>query len=199
MGSYSILSPPVRYPEPLTGKLLIASPVLADTPFAGAVVYICAHSDEGGAMGFIVNHHLSRFAADEIFEQLHISSLSSPGCITISSGGPLEPTRGFVLHSSEWQSEGGLSVTPDVTLSASVSVVKNMAEGTGPRWALLVMGHSSWISGQLEEEILLQNAWLVAPFSAEIVFGRDFEHKWRHALASIHLDPSQLTGQTGRG
>lgn len=198
MGSHSSLPSVVRFAESLTGKLLIASPVMVGTPFAGAVIYICAHSDEGGAMGFVINHHLPKKVVDDLLEQLQIAQMSSVHRVLVSAGGPVDITRGFILHSGEWQSEDGLSVTPDVTLSASISVLKEMAEGHGPRQALLAMGHASWVPGQLEEEVLLQNSWLIAPFSRDILFGKDFEQKWRQALASINFDPSQLTGQTGR-
>ena len=183
--------------SPLVGQVLVASPALAQTPFAGTVIYLCAHTVEGGAMGLVVNRRLPKPGFDEVLEQLEITPIPPLRRIGVSAGGPLDVTRGFVLHSSEWQSEGGLAITPDITLSASPSVLQKLAEGAGPQDAILAMGHASWRAGQLEEEILQQDAWLVAPALRDIVFGQEFSGKWRQALAAINLDPVQLTGQTG--
>ena len=40
----------------LVGKLLIAMPDMADPRFARSVIFMCAHSAEGG-MGLIINRH----------------------------------------------------------------------------------------------------------------------------------------------
>ncbi|OUJ04686.1 YqgE/AlgH family protein [Acetobacter cibinongensis] len=194
---YTSSSPMADQVPSLAGQLLVASPALGDTPFACTVIYLCAHTVDGGAMGFVVNRRLPAPGLDELLEQLHITPVPPVRRIGVSAGGPLDVTHGFVLHSSDWESEGGLAITPDVTLSASLAVLQTLAEGAGPRNALLAMGHASWSAGQLEEEILQQDAWLVAPATPEIVFGQDFDGKWRQALAAINLDPVQLTGQTG--
>ena len=45
----------------LTGKLLVAAPVLNDDDIFGrSVVYICSHSNRG-AMGVIINKPLEKF------------------------------------------------------------------------------------------------------------------------------------------
>ncbi|MCP1216265.1 MAG: YqgE/AlgH family protein [Acetobacter orientalis] len=183
--------------SPLVGQVLVASPALAQTPFACTVIYMCAHTAQGGAMGLVVNRRLPKPSFEELLAQLDITPSPPLRRIGVSAGGPLDVTRGFVLHSSDWQGTDGLAVTPDVTLSASPLVLQKLAEGEGPHDAILAMGHASWGAGQLEEEILQQDAWLVAPALPEIVFGQDFSSKWRQALAAINLDPLQLTGQAG--
>ena len=39
----------------LTGQLLVAMPQMSDPFFDHSVVYLCAHSEEDGAMGLVVN------------------------------------------------------------------------------------------------------------------------------------------------
>lgn len=179
------------------GQLLVASPALAQTPFAGTVIYLCAHTAYGGAMGLVVNRRLPKPGFDELLQQLEITPMPPLRRIGVSAGGPLDITHGFVLHSSDWHSEGGLAITPDITLSASPVVLQDLAKGKGPQEAILALGHASWAAGQLEEEILQQDAWLVAPPVRDIVFGQEFGGKWRQALAAINLDPVQITGQIG--
>lgn len=193
----SLLRQSTQPGQSLTGLLLVASPALADTPFARSVIYLCAHAHDGGAMGFVVNHRLPKAALDEVLDQLEIGQLPPHSRVGICAGGPVEETRGFVLHSADWKTEGSLVVGDDIALSASLDVLKESMAGRGPRDALLAMGHASWGAGQLEEEIFRHDAWLLAPASREIVFGADYAAKWRQALASIDLDPVRLTGQTG--
>ncbi|KXV50890.1 YqgE/AlgH family protein [Acetobacter tropicalis] len=193
----SLLQQSIQPGHSLTGLLLVASPALGDTPFARTVIYVCAHAHEGGAMGLVVNRRLPKPGLNDVLEQLEIGPIPPLRRIGVCAGGPVDETRGFVLHSSDWKSEGSLSVTGGVTLTASLDVLKDIAEGSGPEDALLAMGHASWGTGQLEEEIFRHDAWLLAPPSREIVFGQDYGAKWRQALAAIDIDPVRLTGQTG--
>ncbi|MEL7179277.1 MAG: YqgE/AlgH family protein, partial [Pseudomonadota bacterium] len=55
----------------LVGKLLIAMPDMSDPRFAKSVVYMCAHSDEGG-MGLIVNRPQPEVKFAKLLEQMEI-------------------------------------------------------------------------------------------------------------------------------
>ena len=180
----------------LTGRLLIAMPALVSSPFAQAVVFLCAHSTEDGAMGLVVNRRLSQPGFDELLEQLGVAPTPPRRRITLCAGGPVENSRGFVLHSADWTGDGSLAVDEGIVLTASLDVLKVIADGSGPRQALLALGHATWAPGQLEEEIQ-QNAWLSAPSSDKILFGADHESKWRRALASLNIDPIRLSNRVG--
>lgn len=105
--------------------------------------------------------------------------------------------RGFVLHTSDWSGDGSLPVDRTTTLTASLDVLRDIADGNGPAHALLAMGHASWEAGQLEEEMLHHDAWIAAPATEKIVFGADHNAKWRQALASVHIDPAWYSSATG--
>ncbi|GBQ37385.1 hypothetical protein HLH34_08725 [Gluconacetobacter azotocaptans] len=179
--------------DTLTGSLLVATPALADSPFARSVVYLCAHVPGQGAMGLVVNRRLPQPGLDDVFEQLGIAPVPPRSRIDLCAGGPTDSSRGFVLHSADWSSDGSLAVDDTTTLTASLDVLKDIAEGAGPRRALLALGHVSWQDDELEDQIIHQNAWLPAPASDAIVFGTDHAAKWRQALAAIHLDPMRLS------
>ena len=138
----------------LTGMLLVATPVLEGTSFARTVIYMCAHTTDGGAMGLVVNRRLLRPDLEELLEQLQIKPFPPIRRVGLFSGGPVNEEHGFVLHSSDWNGEESIRVTENMTLTASKDILKEIAEGNGPQDALLVMGHSGWAAGQLEEEIL---------------------------------------------
>jgi putative transcriptional regulator len=179
----------------LTGQLLIAMPAMADPRFVQTVIYLCAHTDEG-AMGIVLNRPLAKPNFDELLRQLKVEPVPPARRIQLCSGGPVDNGRGFVLHTTDWTGEGSLHVTDDVALTASLDVLKAIAEGGGPREGLLALGYAGWGPGQLDDEIR-QNAWLSAPGDEAVVFRVDHESKWRRALAALRIDPLLLSGQAG--
>ena len=180
----------------LTGHLLIAMPALVSSAFAQTVIFLCAHSMEDGAMGLVVNRRLSQPGFDELLEQLGVAPPPPRRRIMLCQGGPVENSRGFVLHSADWTGDGSLAVDDRVVLTASLDVLKVIANGAGPRQALLALGHATWAPGQLEQEIQ-QNAWLSAPASDGIVFGAEHDSKWRRALSLLNIDPIRLSSVSG--
>lgn len=180
----------------LTGHLLIAMPSLQDRTFSQTVIFLCAHSVEDGAMGLVVNRRLTEPGFDDLLAQLEIAPAPPRRRVALCIGGPVESSRGFVLHSSDWSGDGSLTVDDGIVLTASLDVLREIAEGHGPRQALLALGHAAWGPGQLESEIR-QNAWLPAPASEAIVFGTDHDRKWRRAFADLGVDPLRLVGEVG--
>ena len=180
----------------LTGQLLIAMPSLADRNFTQTVIFLCAHSLKDGAMGLVVNRRLAEPGFDDLLAQLEIAPTPPRRRIVLCSGGPMESSRGFVLHSSDWTGDGSLTVDDGIVLTASLDVLREIADGQGPQKALLALGHAAWGPGQLESEIR-QNAWLSVPAVDAIVFGSDHERKWRRALATLGVDPLRLVSEAG--
>lgn len=180
----------------LSGKLLIAMPGMGDPRFEHAVVYICAHSEEG-AMGLIVNKPAPELRFSDLLEQLEIPLGDGYRDIRVHFGGPVETGRGFVLHSSEYQSEAGtLEVDAATSMTATTDVLADMAAGHGPELSFMALGYSGWGPGQLESEIL-DNGWLTGDAREDILFGRANEHKWTAALKSLGVDPLTLSSTAG--
>ena len=181
----------------LTGKLLVAAPALAETFFERTVIYVCAHSLQDGAMGLIVNRRLSQPGLDDLFAQLGIEPNPPERRIGVCMGGPVEHSRGFVLHSADWAGEGSLDVDGQTSLTASLDILRELAAGQGPKRAMMALGHAAWSSGQLEQEILRDSSWFVAPAMDDIVFGTDHARKWRKALEAIDIDPLLFSASVG--
>lgn len=179
----------------LTGSLLVAMPSMEDPRFAHSVIFICAHTSEA-AMGIVVNRPLSRPTFEDILRQHDIAPQPPARRVRVCAGGPVEDGRGFVLHTSDWTSDGTLRVTDDLALTASLDVLKALAEGQGPRAGVLALGYAGWGPGQLDQEVQ-QNAWLSVPADETIVFDGDTDTKWRRALAKLHIDPLLLSGDAG--
>jgi putative transcriptional regulator len=179
----------------LTGKCLVAMPGMSDPRFSRAVVYLCAHTDEG-AMGLVLNRAIPDFSFVDLLDQLNIPA--TPRCqrIQVQFGGPVESQRGFVLHSADYVHEGTLVVDDAVALTATLEVLRDIATGTGPSQTLMALGYAGWSPGQLDEE-LRQNVWLTVEADPDLVFAPDLEAKYGLALSRLGIDPALLASEGG--
>ena len=179
----------------LTCQLMVAMPAMQDPRFARTVICLCAHSGEG-AMGIVLNKPLDGLSFDDLLAQLKLDPVPPQRRIRLMSGGPVENGRGFVLHTTDWETEGSLTVQPGIALTASIDILKAIAGGGGPREGFLALGYAGWGPGQLENEIQ-QNAWLSVPADETLLFGAAPETLWTQALAKLHVDPALLSGVAG--
>lgn len=188
----------------MDGQMLIAMPAMQDPRFLRAVIYMCAHSQDG-AMGLIINQHAPNIDFIDLLKQLNITSdedaiqlPKSLKSLAVHVGGPVESGRGFVLHSADYFSEDStLPIDDDVCLTATVDILRAIAAGEGPDQALLALGYAGWGPGQLENEFQ-ENGWLHCPANPEIVFGDGSEDKYELALKTIGINSAHLVGQSGR-
>ena len=171
-------------------------PGMGDERFARAVIFVCAHGDEG-AMGIVVNRPTPDMKLKDLAAHLEVE-ISDPRDLPIHMGGPVEPGRGFVLHSDDWDGEVSTTAAgPGFALTSTRDAIEALAAGGGPDRALMALGYSGWGEGQLEGE-LAQGAWLTAPATADLVFGARDAEKWNAAIRSLGVDPVSLSAQTGR-
>lgn len=174
-------------------------PAMEDSRFARSVIYVCAHSEDG-AMGLVINRRMPSLDAGELLEQLGIDDSSSPERLRIHFGGPVESSRGFVLHSADFMREGSLLVDEDladgVALTATLDILRAIADGRGPREHILALGYAGWGPGQLDEEIQ-SNGWLHVEADPVLLFDRDLSTKWQRAIAKLGFSPAMLSSDSG--
>lgn len=185
----------------LTGKLLLAMPSIGDPRFDHAVIYICAH-DENGAMGLGINEHAPGLSFDKVLEQLGVSSEEKIDFSTLPQhvmhGGPVDTGRGFLLHPSNFNQAETISVDDNFGVTGTLDALNDIACGQGPDDFLFILGYAGWSAGQLEDE-LKHNAWLVCDADPAIIFHPDITEKWDMAMSSLGFDPAMLLGNTGVG
>ena len=188
----------------LDGQFLIAMPCMSDRRFARAVIYMCAHSTQG-AMGLIVNQRAPHISFPELLEKLSIGAAPESGAIVapdlvdmdVHVGGPVDTGLGFVLHSSDYfAADSTLPINEDVSLTATVEILRAIAGGTGPHRAILALGYAGWRPGQLEDEIQA-NGWLHCPADLDLLFDRNLDQKYARALSKIGINPSHLVNEAG--
>lgn len=180
----------------LTGQLLVAMPQMQDPRFARSVVYMCAYSEEAGAMGLVINKTIDALTLDELYAHLKIEPVRANRPQPVHFGGPVDPGRGFVLHSADYREEATLDITDDFAMTATIDILRAIAKGIGPAQAVLALGYAGWASGQLESEILA-NGWLTCPADPGLIFDADFAHKYDRALAILGVDEGMLSSDAG--
>lgn len=184
----------------LTGTFLIAMPGMGDPRFEHSVVVVCAHSPEG-AMGLIVNKPAPAPGVAELLAELKLPAGDGIGVLPlkVQFGGPVEPGRGFVLHSPDWpgRKQATTQLAPGLELTTTRDIVQDIAAGRGPSRALLAMGYAGWGAGQLEGEILA-NGWLTGEADAELILAAPNSRKWEAALAALGVNPLSLSATAGR-
>lgn len=192
----------------LAGQVLIAMPSIGDARFERTVIYLCVH-DEDGAMGIVLNRADATRKVGDVLHELGLAESAAgdtdrQGSNTalgsrVLLGGPVEKSRGFVLHSPHIvEREGTVAVTDDVHLSTTLDILRDIGAGKGPGRFLLALGFASWSAGQLDEEIL-QNAWLHGAMDADRLFDTPTELHYAASLTNLGVDLHQLSHSAGRG
>lgn len=188
----------------LKGQFLVAMPGMGDERFHDAVIYLVGHGDEG-AMGLVVNQILEDMRFADVLEELKLGEkdqiIRLPETVRnrqVLRGGPVQRSRGFVLHSADYFRDGNsYTVNEEICLTATLDVLKAMAFGPAPHESLFALGYCGWSPGQLEGEIR-GNGWLTVPFSRDLLFGTPLEKRYDAALARLGITRASLSSSAGR-
>jgi putative transcriptional regulator len=181
-------------PRFLSGQLLLAMPGIGDPRFEKAVIAMCVH-DENGALGIGLGRIVPRITFHALLKQLDIDPGVAPD-VPIHLGGPVEPQRGFLLHSPDWGGQESVGVAGRWTLTATLDILKAIAEGRGPTRWIAALGYAGWGAGQLEQE-LCGNGWFPTPGDERLLYECDVNSRWAAAFQSAGVDPRLLTADFG--
>jgi len=185
----------MNQPEYLAGRLLLAMPGMGDPRFEKTVIAMCVH-DANGAMGINLGHLREGVTFRALLEDVGVPSADAPDR-EVLHGGPVEPGRGFVLHSTDWGGAGTIDIRPLGAMSASLDVLKAIAEGSGPSRWVFALGYAGWAPGQLENE-MRHHGWYAASGHPEVVFDTPADKRWAAAWRAEGVDPALLANVTGR-
>ena len=170
----------LEYHKIKPGDIIISSPNSnTGTIFSKSVIYIISH-DELGTYGVIVNKFLKNTILDSTANNETSSNLA------MYSGGPIEQSRGIILHSNDYTAAPLMKVTSDILISSDTKIIKAIIANKGPKAKMLILGYASWLPNQLFTEIK-DNYWLpiLNASSSEIfklVFLEESNYKWDQAL-----------------
>ena len=181
-------------PAFLTGRLLLAMPGMADPRFERAVIAVAQH-DENGAVGIGIGHKRAGVRFRSLLTQLDIDPGEAPNC-AVHHGGPVEPGRGFVLHSEDWGGQDTVQVPGLGAMTGTIDILKAIAAGKGPTRWLIALGYAGWGEGQLDEE-MTRHGWFAAAGDPALLFDTPADERWEQAFRKEGIDPRLLAAETG--
>jgi putative transcriptional regulator len=172
---------PERDPQWLTGRFLVATEEMEDPRFDHTLIYLVLH-DAAGAMGLVVNRPLGELPLARVVEPFGLDPDGVSGSILVHYGGPVQPTRGFVLHTADYSDPATRLVLGGIALTSDRAILDAIAHARGPHRTLLAFGYAGWAAGQLESE-MRRGGWITVPADAGLLFDEDNDRKWERAMA----------------
>ncbi|MGN6695680.1 MAG: YqgE/AlgH family protein [Aquihabitans sp.] len=157
------------------GRLLVATPLIADPTFERTVVLLLAHGPDG-AFGVVLNRPTDTPVAEVLPDWAHHAA--APGVVFL--GGPV--SRDSLVALGRSAAVGAHSETRIFADCAAVDLDVPPEEG-GFRWdeIRLFAGSAGWAPRQLEDE-LAEGAWWVVDAEAADVTSSDPDHQWSAVL-----------------
>ena len=183
-------------PRFLSGQLLLSMPGIGDPRFERVVIAMCVHDDDG-ALGIVTNQPLGGLSVRDLMTQLGVDPGVTPVDAMVMAGGPVETTRGFVLHSPEYSGQSSIAVGDQWALTSTLDVLRDIAAGKGPRQWISALGYTGWSLGQLEDE-MRRHGWQTAPGDADIIFDVDVAARWAMAYDRLGIAVGRLSAEAGR-
>lgn len=178
----------------LTGQFLLAMPGIGDPRFEHAMIAVCAH-DSNGAIGIGLNEVIAGLSLHTLLEQFAIDPGVAPDA-PVHVGGPVDPRRGFVVHSNDWGGQDTIDVAGRWALSGTMDVLRAIAAGTGPTRFVVALGYAGWGEGQLDEE-LTRHGWFNAAGDLDLLYDTPASDRWARAFGTAGVDTRLLAADTG--
>lgn len=178
----------------LTGQFLLAMPGIGDPRFEHAVIAMCAH-DADGALGIGLGATVDGLGFHDLLRQFDIAPGDAAN-VPIHFGGPVEPRRGFVIHSPDWGGQDTVESAGRWALTGTVDILRAIAEGRGPsRWAA-ALGYAGWGAGQLDAE-MTRPGWLPVAADPSLIWEGETATRWARGFAAAGVDARLLVSGAG--
>jgi putative transcriptional regulator len=172
--------------------LLVSMPQMVDPNFSKTVVLLAEYTAQG-AFGLVLNRRMDEPAISIVTAD---DPLDIHPAMHLYTGGPVEPSRAWILTSKRELDPDSLELVDGVYLSASPAIVRRTLESAPDPGVRMVVGYAGWGPGQLDIE-LAQGAWLLAPVQTDLVFAAASETMWETAIRRLGAEPSMLHGSSG--
>ena len=171
----------------LTGKVLVASEGMPDPRFQETVILLVNH-DANGALGLVVNKPSAIGPIAALLDELGIEAdeygFDVQGSVTLHYGGPVEPDRGFILHSADYEvgrDPAGLQrYRADLQLRGAGR--HRARPGPAPQPDYFRLQRLGAIATGRRARA---RDWTVTDADPDLVLGTDHESKWRRSLGGI--------------
>ena len=165
-------------PGALTGRLLVATPLLGDPNFRRTVVLVVEHEPEQGTLGVVLNRP-TQVPVDQVLEPWTELATDPP---VVFSGGPVATNRALALALVPGSDEPvGWHPLDGTPASARLGLVDLDAPPGLIAPAVVSLrvyaGYAGWSPGQLKGEIE-EGAWYVVPAEPADAFSAEPDRLW---------------------
>jgi len=162
----------------LSGSLLVAHPSLQDPNFEKTVILLPVHSDEGGALGVILNRPTGQTLGEKFPEQ----AFDKLANIRIFEGGPVDHGQ-LILTAWKWDAnENSHKMFFGISSEHALSLI----ESGEPVTVRAYMGYAGWSAGQLEAELHAQ-AWVTKPIDTEVLDQEAETELWAQLASELAI------------
>lgn len=154
------------------GSLLLANTTLLEPSFRRSVILLCAHAQEQGSMGVIVNRPLRQTLGD-YDPELSQSILAD---VPLFAGGPVA-TEQIIFTAWKWsEGDGTFQLYFGIDTKKTQYILKEDSKFQIRGF----LGHTAWSKGQLEFEIE-QGSWVTSNSLASLM-NEHTEAHWHELL-----------------
>jgi len=172
-------------------KILISTPQQSQKQ--NFVILIYKH-DDSGSLGLGLNCILPQEFLLNLVDSLDIKYFDPNINTHVHYGGTNDLNQGVILHSSDYKISSSIPISHDLCLTNSLVLLKKIAMNEGPKKSMVILGHTKFGPGQIEDE-LYENKWLIMEPTSDIIFT---DQIWNNALNLKGLTPtSQIHNYTG--
>jgi putative transcriptional regulator len=176
----------------LAPVLLVSMPQMQDPNFVRTVVLLADYTPHG-AFGLVLNRQMAEPAHEVVTTD---EPLTIQRDLHLFVGGPVEPTRAWVLTTERELDGDAMEVTDGVYLSASPHLIKRTLGLPPEAGVRIVVGYAGWGPGQLDGE-LADSAWLLAPVQSDLIFQTPLDAMWETAIRRLGAEPSAIQSSSG--
>ena len=167
---------------------LVASKTMKDPRFKNTVIAMF-DNDESGACGLVVNKPLASVPLSSLIHKSRNTTAKQKELFNVKIpvywGGPVNENRILILHSQEYKNETTKNFK-NLSISSDYKILFEIADKKGPKKSLVILGISSWGSGQLEGEMEMEK-WVLSEINTDLIFEMDNTKKWLNAINSSFI------------
>ncbi|PIR33146.1 MAG: hypothetical protein COV36_03105, partial [Alphaproteobacteria bacterium CG11_big_fil_rev_8_21_14_0_20_44_7] len=115
----------------LQGNLIVATTLIKGSCFERSVIFMASH-DKTGGMGMIINKELRGAEHEEVIASLGVEMPEKVrNEIKVYLGGPIETTRGFAIHSDDYETKNTVTFPNGIAITSEKEVLEDYIIGKG--------------------------------------------------------------------
>ena len=179
----------------IRGQLLVAMPHMDDERFKQSVILMCQHDNEA-AMGLVINKVMPHLDLNSLRKKLPAKRAFLTGMCRFMLVGLLKVGVALLCILLIRCFQIPLPVGSDMGMSTQLSMINEIAAGTGPSHHRIMLGYAGWDKGQLESE-LREGLWFHTTASLEFIFHTPPEALWDKCFALAGFNAATLSPKSG--